>query len=65
MKSSTGRQSKVVFLSRLAVLVLLTLGRGALNDRMILLLLDAERQTVGGTDVSLEKTPYAVRAIGK
>jgi hypothetical protein len=45
--------------------VLLTLGRDALNDRMILLLLDAERQTVGGTDVSLEKTPYAVRAIGK
>ena len=39
--------------------MLLTLGRGALNDRMILLLLDAERQTVGGTDVSLEKTPYA------
>ena len=40
--------------SCLAVLVLLALGRGALNDRMILLLLDAERQAVGGTDVSLE-----------
>ena len=45
--------------------MLLTLGRVALNDRMILLLLDSERQTVGGTDVSLEKTPDAVRAIGK
>ena len=32
---------------------------------MILMLLDAERQTVADTDFTLEKTPYVVRAIGK
>ena len=35
-----------------------------MNDRMILQLLDAERETIADTDVTLEKTPYVVRAIG-
>jgi GNAT superfamily N-acetyltransferase len=35
-----------------------------MNDRFILQLLDAERQTIADTDVTLEKTPYVVRAIG-
>jgi GNAT superfamily N-acetyltransferase len=34
-----------------------------MNDRMILQLLDAERETIADTDVTLEKTPYVVRAI--
>jgi hypothetical protein len=35
-----------------------------MNDRMILQLLDSERQTIADSDVMLEKTPYVVRAIG-
>jgi hypothetical protein len=35
-----------------------------MNDRMILQLPDAERETIADTDVTLEKTPYVVRAIG-
>jgi GNAT superfamily N-acetyltransferase len=36
-----------------------------MNERMILLLVDAERQTITDTDITLEKTPYVVRAIGR
>jgi GNAT superfamily N-acetyltransferase len=36
-----------------------------MNDPTILLLLDAERQTVADTDITLEKTTYVVRAIGR
>jgi hypothetical protein len=35
-----------------------------MNDRMILKLLDSERQTIADTEVTLEKTPDVVRAIG-
>jgi GNAT superfamily N-acetyltransferase len=36
-----------------------------MNNRTILMLLDAERQTIADIDFTLEKTPYVVRAIGK
>jgi hypothetical protein len=35
-----------------------------MDDATILRLLDVERQTVADTGVTLEKTPYVVRAIG-
>jgi hypothetical protein len=56
MKSSTGMQPKVVFDRRPSVSSTKTARQDAMNDRMILLLLDAKRQTVGGTDVSLIKS---------
>ena len=36
-----------------------------MNDRIVLLRLDSERQTVADADVTLEITPHVVRAIGK
>ena len=36
-----------------------------MNDRIILSRLDAERQAVPDSDVTLEKTPHVVRAIGR
>jgi hypothetical protein len=36
-----------------------------MDNRTILMLLDAERQTIADIDFALEKTPHVVRAIGK
>jgi hypothetical protein len=36
-----------------------------MNDRMILLRLDTERQTIPDADITLDKTPHVVRAIAK
>jgi len=36
-----------------------------MNDRMTLLRLDTERQTIPDTDITLDKTPHVVRAIAK
>jgi GNAT superfamily N-acetyltransferase len=36
-----------------------------MNNRLVLLRLDSERQTVADADVTLEITPHVVRAIGK